>query len=96
MTGKVALSPALMPAQVLLELGHQAAAAELDEVVAGRGVALLLPPIVPSKSMTTKSPSPAGPLDRLEPRGALAQRLELLVERALGHLGLGLADLEAR
>ena len=45
--------------------------------------------------MTTKSPSPRGPLDRLEPRGALAERVQLLVQRALGDLGLGLADLEA-
>ena len=45
--------------------------------------------------MTTKSPAPAGALDGLEPRRALAQPVDLLVDRLVGDLGLAAADLEA-
>ena len=81
--------------QVLLELGHQPAAAQLHQVVAGGGAAHAL---APDRAVEVDDQEVAGlgrPLHRRQPRRALAEGLELLVERVLGHLGLGPSDLEA-
>ena len=76
-----------MPARCASNSRHQAARRRAPPGSRGRSrCACRLPPTEPSKSMTRKSPVRGGPLHRLEPRRALAQGVQLLVERALGHL----------
>ena len=82
--------------EVLLELGHQPAAAQLDQVVAGRGAAQ---PLARDRAVEVDDQEVAGLGRRARP-GSAAPRARAgssscCVERALGHLGLGPADLEA-
>ena len=91
----LALLAGLGAGQLLLEALDQAAAAELEQVVAG-GTAL--EGLAVEQSLEVDQQRVAlggGPLDRLELGEAFPDPVDLAVDDVLGDLGVGPADLEA-
>ncbi len=88
-------SPALAPAELLLEALDQLAAAQLEQVVARlaalEGLAVEQALEVDQQHVAVGG----GALDRLQLGEAFADALDLAVDDLVGRLGLGLADLEA-